>query len=150
MNQSRYQQDVENYFISWDEVQRDTAMMADRLKDGGWQQIIALTEGGIGPAANIARELEIPMINTLQIRDSSYQNDLSLLHEHIDGSQKTLFVDDLVDTGKTARAAKKAFPSAYFVALYAKPAGKPHVDEYITEISDDSWVHFPWDLLVAD
>ena len=148
MNQAIYQQDVENYFISWDEVHRATSSMATRLEGQGWQQIIALTEGGIGPAAQIARELDIPMIDTLSIRDASCQKDLMMLHEHIDSSLKTLFVDDLVDTGKTARAAKAAFPEAHFVAIYAKPAGMPHADDFVVEIGADSWVHFPWDLLV--
>ncbi|MEM8497358.1 MAG: xanthine phosphoribosyltransferase [Pseudomonadota bacterium] len=149
MNNAVYHQEAENYFISWDEVNRDTASMAARLRGQGWQQIVALTEGGIGPAAQIARELDIPMIDTLSVRDSSCQQDLSMLLEHIDSTLKTLFVDDLVDTGKTARAAKTAFPSAYFVAIYAKPAGIPFVDDYITEIEPKSWVHFPWDLLLG-
>lgn len=150
MNHAVYQPDAENYFISWDEVNRDAASMSERLRGQGWQQIVALTEGGIGPASQIARELDIPMIDTLSVRDSSCQQDLSMLHEHIDSSMKTLFVDDLVDTGKTARAAKAAFPDAYFVAIYAKPAGMPFVDDYITEIEPQSWVHFPWDLLIDD
>ncbi len=150
MNQTEYQNELENYFASWDEVHHGTSVLALRLADQGWQQIVALTEGGIGPAASIARDLQIPMINTLSVRDPAAQHDLTLLRDHIDGNLKTLFVDDLVDTGKTAKAAKEAFPEAHFVALYAKPSGMPFVDDYVNELEQSCWIHFPWDVLTSE
>ena len=150
MTQTMYQNNIENYFISWDEIHHDTSVLALRLADAGWQQIIALTEGGIGPAASIARDLKIPMINALSVRDPAVQHDLTFLQEHIDKQLKTLFIDDLVATGKTARAAKAAFPQAHFVAMYAKPSGRPHVDDFVNEIDQDCWIHFPWDVLTSE
>jgi xanthine phosphoribosyltransferase len=29
--------------------------------------------------------------------------------------------------------------------VYAKPAGRPLVDTFMTEVSQDTWVLFPWD-----
>jgi xanthine phosphoribosyltransferase len=56
-----------------------------------------------------------------------------------------LIVDDLVDTGKTARVVRGLLPEAHIAAIYAKPLGKPLVDTFITEVSQDTWIFFPWD-----
>ena len=54
-------------------------------------------------------------------------------------------IDDLVDTGATAKIVRNMLPDAYFATVYAKPAGKPLVDAYVTEVSQDTWILFPWD-----
>ena len=60
-----------------------------------------------------------------------------------------LVVDDLVDTGQTARVMRGLLPEAHFACVYAKPAGRPLVDTFITEVSQDTWIYFPWDLGLA-
>ena len=58
-----------------------------------------------------------------------------------------LIVDDLVDTGKTAQAScARCCPKAHFATVYAKPMGRPMVDTFITEVSQDTWIYFPWDM----
>ena len=57
-----------------------------------------------------------------------------------------LLIDDLTDTGKTARIVRDLLPDAHFATVYAKPAGAPLCDTFITEVSQDTWIHFPWDL----
>jgi xanthine phosphoribosyltransferase len=57
-----------------------------------------------------------------------------------------LIIDDLVDTGKTAAVLRKMIPKAHFATIYAKPAGRPLVDTFITEVSQDTWIYFPWDV----
>ena len=37
-------------------------------------------------------------------------------------------------------------PKAHFATVYAKPAGRPLVDTFITEVSQDTWILFPWDI----
>ena len=54
-------------------------------------------------------------------------------------------IDDLVDTGTTARIVRDLLPKAHIAAVYAKPMGKPLVDTFITEVSQDTWIFFPWD-----
>ena len=56
-----------------------------------------------------------------------------------------LIVDDLVDTGQTARVVRDLLPDAHFATVYAKPMGRPLVDTFITEVSQDTWIYFPWD-----
>ena len=60
-----------------------------------------------------------------------------------------LIVDDLVDTGQTARVVRDLLPAAHFATVYAKPMGRPLVDTFITEVSQDTWIYFPWDTGLA-
>jgi xanthine phosphoribosyltransferase len=60
-----------------------------------------------------------------------------------------LIVDDLVDTGRTATVVRNILPDAHFATVYAKPMGRPMVDTFITEVSQDTWIYFPWDTGLA-
>ena len=62
---------------------------------------------------------------------------------------KILIVDDLVDTGATAKMVREMLPKAHFATVYAKPLGRPMVDTFITEVSQDTWIYFPWDMGLA-
>ena len=37
-------------------------------------------------------------------------------------------------------------PKAHFATVYAKPLGRPLVDTFVTEVSQDTWIYFPWDM----
>ena len=112
-----------------------------------WKGIVAVTRGGLVPAAVIARELGIHHIDTVCITSYNWQNQGEpRILKAVEGSGKDLLIiDDLVDTGSTARIVRKMLPEAYFATVYAKPAGKPLVDAYVTEVSQDTWILFPWD-----
>lgn len=137
------------YPISWDQLHRDSKALAWRLLDHEYfKGIIAITRGGMVPAAIIARELDIHMIDTICI--SSYdwkekRGEPEILKSVQGDGEGYLLIDDLVDTGRTAEIVKKILPKAHFATVYAKPAGRPLVDSYITEVSQDTWILFPWD-----
>ena len=134
--------------ISWEQLHRDSRALAWRLVDmKAWRGIIAITRGGLVPASIIARELDIRLVDTVCI--SSYekrdQGETRILKAVDRDSHEWLLVDDLVDTGRTARIAREMLPDAHFAAVYAKPEGRPLVDTFITEVSQDTWILFPWD-----
>jgi xanthine phosphoribosyltransferase len=147
--------------VSWDQFHRDARALAWRLAEAGpFAAIVCITRGGLVPAAIVARELNIRVIETFCV--SSYAGpgtaaELQVLKgvaESIrslggEGGAGVLIVDDLVDTGKTAKAVREALPKAHFAAVYAKPMGRPMVDTFITEVSQDTWIHFPWDTGLA-
>ncbi len=112
-----------------------------------WQGIVAITRGGLVPASIIARELEIRLVDTICISSYDYQQqgDAEVLKSPETDSEGWLLIDDLVDTGNTARIVKNLLPKAHFATVYAKPAGRPIVDTFITEVSQDTWILFPWD-----
>ena len=63
-----------------------------------------------------------------------------------DGGEDILVIDDLVDTGKTAKCVREMLPKAHFATVYAKPMGSSLIDTYVTAVSQDTWIYFPWDL----
>ncbi len=142
----------ETYPITWEQLHRDCRTLARRLgKIRKWQKIIAIARGGLIPGAIIARELNIRYMDTVCV--SSYnlraQGELQVLKQIHDfdakEAQDVLLIDDLVDTGKTAGVVRKMFPQTHFATVYAKPDGRPLVDTFITEVSQDTWILFPWD-----
>ncbi|MCY4290171.1 MAG: xanthine phosphoribosyltransferase, partial [Roseovarius sp.] len=41
---------------------------------------------------------------------------------------------------------RKVMPKAHVATVYAKPMGRNQVDTFITEVSQDTWIYFPWDM----
>ena len=141
-----------NFPVSWEELHRNAKALAWRLIDQGpWEGIIAVTRGGLVPAAIVARELEIRLIDTVCISsyDHKDQREARVLKDFEGDGAGWLIIDDLVDTGKTAEVLRRMIPKAHFATIYAKPAGRPMVDTFVTEVSQDTWIFFPWDLDVA-
>ena len=135
--------------VSWEELHRNAKALAWRLAGSGpWKGIVAVTRGGLVPAAVVARELEVRLIDTLCIAsyDDRQQGEMTVLKRVEGDGQGWLIIDDLVDTGKTAKAVREMLPRAHFATIYAKPAGRPLVDTFITEVSQDTWILFPWDI----
>lgn len=141
--------------VSWDQFHRDARALAWRLSGAGpFTAIVCITRGGLVPAAIVTRELGIRLIDTVGIasyHDYKSQGDLAVI-KPIDpkltenGGQGILVVDDLVDTGKTAKIVRDIMPKAHIATVYAKPQGRPMVDTYVTEVSQDTWIYFPWDM----
>lgn len=145
------------YPVSWDQFHRDARALAWRLASKGpFEALVTITRGGLVPAAIVARELELRVIETVCIAsyDHTKQGELRVLKpiapailKLSDGKGKgVLVVDDLTDTGKTAKMVREMLPNAHFAAVYAKPQGAPLIDTFITEVSQDTWIHFPWDM----
>jgi xanthine phosphoribosyltransferase len=141
--------------VSWEQFHRDARALAWRLAGSGpFSGLIAITRGGLVPAAIIARELDLRLIETVCI--SSYDDNknqsglrvIKALASDLTGSggHGMLVVDDLVDTGKTAKVVREMLPRAHFATVYAKPLGRPLVDTFVTEVSQDTWIYFPWDM----
>ena len=141
--------------VSWDQFHRDARALAWRLSAAGpFSAVVAVTRGGLVPAAVVARELGIRVVESVCVASYEYdkQGEIQVLKEISDkvsgkdGGKGVLIVDDLVDTGATARVVREMLPQAHFATVYAKPSGKPQVDSYITEVSQDTWIFFPWDM----
>jgi xanthine phosphoribosyltransferase len=147
--------------VSWDQFHRDARALAWRLNGSGpFRAIVCVTRGGLVPAAIVARELNVRLIETVCVasyHDYQSQGSLQVLKgvasnivEIGNGSgQGVLIVDDLVDTGNTAKVVRELLPKAHFATVYAKPMGRPLVDTFVTEVSQDTWIYFPWDTGLA-
>lgn len=146
MNTSSYRKD---FVVSWDALHRDARALAWRLLPGGpYRGIVAIARGGLVPAAIVARELDLRLVDTVCVvtYDEQRKGDVQVLKRLEGEGEGLLLIDDLVDTGTTARVVRDMLPKAYFATVYAKPEGRPIVDCFITEVSQDTWIRFPWDL----
>ncbi len=146
------------FHVSWEQMHRDSRALAWRLDgqgpgdNGSWKAVIAITRGGMVPACIIARELNIRIVDTVSVKsyDHQSQNEAVVLKRPdaslIGDGTGILIIDDLVDSGRTLEVVRRSYPAAHFATVYAKPKGKPMVNSYITEVSQDTWIFFPWDM----
>lgn len=144
------------FHVSWDQLHRDARALAWRLQgeapDDGWKAVVAITRGGMAPAMIVARELDIRTVDTISVKSYNHQTqsepvvikspDMALVGD----GEGVLIVDDLVDTGKTLDVVRKHMPKAKVATIYAKPMGRDMVDTFVTEVSQDTWIFFPWDM----
>jgi xanthine phosphoribosyltransferase len=151
------------FHVSWDQIHRDARALAWRLDGNGpgeggtWKAVVGITRGGLVPAMIVSRELDIRVVDTISVRSyhsgggaadqrAEAQVIKSPQAELMGDGTGILIVDDLVDSGKTLELVRALYPRAHFATVYAKPSGKPMVDSYITEVSQDTWIFFPWDM----
>ena len=150
------------FHVSWDQMHRDARALAWRLdgkgpNDGAWKAVVGITRGGLVPAMIVARELDIRVVDTISVKSyhsgggqADQRSEAKVIKspqaELMGDGEGILIVDDLVDSGKTLELVRTLYPKAHFATVYAKPSGKPMVDSYITEVSQDTWIFFPWDM----
>ncbi|WP_122049380.1 xanthine phosphoribosyltransferase [Asaia bogorensis] len=139
--------------VTWDQLHRDARTLASALMARGeFKGIVAVTRGGLIPAAIIARELDCRLVESISVISYSGESAQDQKEPRVvkapvaagDG-EGFLVIDDLVDSGETAKVVRDVLPKAHFACLYAKPNGKPHTDQYVMEVAQDTWVLFPWD-----
>jgi xanthine phosphoribosyltransferase len=138
------------YTVTWDQLHRDARALAWRLMPlRPLRGIVAITRGGLIPAAIIARELDVRLVESVSIitYDEEAMGKPIVTKSPVAAGDGDgfLIIDDLVDTGTTARVVRGLLPKAHFACVYAKPYGKALVDSFVTEVSQDTWIMFPWD-----
>jgi xanthine phosphoribosyltransferase len=138
------------YTVTWDQLHRDARALAWRLIDKGpFTGIVAITRGGLIPAAIVARELDCRLVESVSVMtyDEEERGTPVITKPPVAAGDGTgfLIIDDLVDTGMTARVVRAVLPRAHFACIYAKPAAREAVDSFVTEVSQDTWILFPWD-----
>ncbi|RKT30352.1 xanthine phosphoribosyltransferase [Roseovarius halotolerans] len=145
------------FHVSWDQIHRDARALAWRLQDvapenGEWRAVVAITRGGMAPAMIVARELDIRTVDTISVKSYNHQTQAAAQvikspdSALVGDGEGVLIVDDLVDTGRTLEVVRKLMPKAHVATVYAKPMGRDMVDTFVTEVSQDTWIFFPWDM----
>ncbi|MGH6810928.1 MAG: xanthine phosphoribosyltransferase [Methylocella sp.] len=142
------------FHVSWDRFHRDARALAWRLSAAGrFSGMVAITRGGLVPAAIVARELDMRVIDTFCVASyagENVQGEIKVLKSVLPGivrgdGEGLLVVDDLADTGATVKIVRANLPKAHVATVYVKPLGRSFVDAFITEVSQDTWIYFPWD-----
>ncbi len=145
--------------VTWDQLHRDARLLAERLMARGpFRGIVAITRGGLIPAAIIGRELDCRLIESVSVVSYDQGAGGGLAGEESHGRPRVvkpptaagdgegfLIIDDLVDSGVTAQLVRSMLPKACFACLYAKPSGRPATDLFVVEVPQETWILFPWD-----
>lgn len=130
--------------ITWEQVHRDALRLAEKLKNGQqFDAILTVCRGGLVPASLVARALDIHVIDTLCFK--TVNNHEELIKGTTLPDKNLLIVDDIVNTGHTAKAVRRLFPNAHYASLYVKDDYKDLVDTYITDVNQETWFVFPWE-----
>lgn len=146
---------VSNFWnLSWEEFDKDARALAKKLLslNKKWVGIVSVTRGGLVPAAIVAEEMEIRVIETVSVvgyspddKNPEIMSEAKIIKAaHVGNGEGWLVIDDLVDTGRTVDLLRKAMPKAYFATVYAKPDGKSFADTYEKDVAQDTWIQFPW------
>ncbi|CAL4321372.1 Xanthine-guanine phosphoribosyltransferase [Buchnera aphidicola (Eriosoma grossulariae)] len=139
------------YIVTWDMIHIHAKKLARILISiKKWNRVIAVSRGGLVPAAILSRELGIRCVDTVCISSYDYKTirDLKIIKIAEGDCNDTIIIDDLVDTGGTAKIIRKIYPNSYFVTIFAKPNSRLLVDKYIIDVPQNIWIELPWDMSI--
>lgn len=143
--------------ISWEQFHRDAQTLGEQLKAAGpFDAMVVITRGGLMTAAIVARVLRIRVIETVSAvsyaRTSQGEVEIvkPIAPDIVTMGKRLLIVDDLVDSGKTMKVVRALCPDAHVATVYAKPNGRSLADTVVSEVTQDTWVVFPWEDGVED
>lgn len=138
------------YYLTYKQVYGAASRVARFIKEKSYpiKRLVAISRGGLLPACLLAQFLNIREIHSLALysyRDDGTQGDITVLVKpNVADEVETLFVDDLVDGGKTARWIKQNYPNVSFVSLFAKRK----IDDFLVPpvlVPQDACIVFPWE-----
>ncbi len=143
---------MEYLYISWKDMQQAVENAIKNI-DHPIKGIIAVTRGGLVPAGFIAQQMEIKNIKVACLEsyadDSNTQGEVRSLLPLPDAEElhEYIFVDDIVDSGKTIKYLKQKYPTIKHLVLFAKPRSVSLLDYHgrlLTPEECKKWLVFPW------
>ncbi|WP_016957634.1 xanthine phosphoribosyltransferase [Catenovulum agarivorans] len=144
---------TEKLVLDWQTLHGACKRLAQLIPLEKYDGIVAVTRGGLVPAAILSSELDIRMVETIGVQSyrGRQQGKLELVKpayllesEQIQ-PQRWLFVEDLVDTGSTVKFLKQYYPRADFACVYVKPQGAELVKYSVEQVAQEIWIDFPWE-----
>ncbi len=162
--------------MGWSDIDACASALAERLPAAcgvaAFDRVIGIARGGLIPAVLLASRLGVKRVESIQVR--YYDGDTRLDAPTVVGDtpavcgpsgdpQRTLLVDELVDSGDTLRYLRTIFPEASMATLVARQvAGAPEEEHgllpwscgadgaaesrvwVVRSIPTDRWILFPW------
>ncbi len=138
---------AEKEYISYEEINAECKRLAYLLAGKGFERIIAVARGGLVPACILAQFLGIRKISSISLAsyNGEARSDIKcLVPPDIRMDEKTLFVDDLYDSGSTYRYLKEKYPQTKIAVLFSKNPEAP-LDFPAAEKAPGRWLVFPWE-----
>jgi len=124
-------------YLTWTDIEEDVKILAEKIKNTGFRfdKIATVTRGGLIPARLLADQLDVKsvLVDKNKIRS------------------KTLFVDDIYDSGKTFRKimTRVEFPDNFkYATLIARRKTRyPKQLIYARKTRGMEYIVFPWELV---
>ena len=116
-------------YISFDEIESMVEKIANKVKSLDLENVYGQPRGGLVPAVMLSHKLGIPLI--LDINKVS---------------DNTLFVEEIIDTGKTLLGLKEKIGNCTVVCLTKRYTSKFEPYYYVKFIDNDDWLVFPWEI----
>ena len=142
---------------TWNEVHEMMLRIAEKIRDDAFRPdiIVGLARGGLVPARVFSDLLEQSNLATIRTEcyvGTSKSKSKPVLSEKLSArveGQSVLLVDDVADTGRSLKLAKRHIMESgareiRIVALFKKPWSTLKPDYSAAETS--LWVVFPWDM----
>jgi xanthine phosphoribosyltransferase len=155
-NRGEAMSDRQRIQIHWDEIIDHSKALAWGLglktPTGGWKGIVAVARGGLSPAGLVSSHMNLRQVHTICAESYEGMQRKVLIRSsrqwdpQVGTGNGWILLDDLVDSGQTARVVRGLLPHAHFACLYAKPDGRPHTDTYIKLYEQNTWLDFPWEV----
>ena len=151
--------DVKRIYLSWSDVDKLVSSLVPRIEAYDCDLVIAITRGGIIPAAIIADRLAIQQVLVASVdfyEDEEHDLDWPVFMQFPADSflrgKQALIVDDIWDRGKETvhvmERVKQAGGRPLSLVLHYKPHRSEFSDKspdlYASETSD--WVIYPWEV----
>jgi len=151
--------DVKKIYLSWSDVDKLISSLVPRLEAYACDLVIAITRGGIIPAAIMAERLAIQQVLVASVdfyEDEEHDLDWPVFMQFPADSflrgKQTLIVDDIWDRGKqivnVTERVKQAGGRPLSMVLHYKAHRSDFPDKspdfYASETSD--WVIYPWEV----
>jgi xanthine phosphoribosyltransferase len=139
---------MKQVFLSYHDIHTDCIKLAQIIKKKFKpEKLILISRGGLIPGSIIANYLGIQDIDVIALKTYSKRKRASdiKIFKRIKSLKKLVVIDDLVDSGETAKIVKEMMPNSKFVVLYAKTSGKKQADLHLYDFKDSDWLVFPWE-----
>jgi hypothetical protein len=149
---------VNKVYLSWTDVDKLIIGMMPRLQAFGYDLVIAITRGGIVPAAIISERLAIQQVLVASVdfyEDKEHDLDWPVFMQFPTDSflrgKDALIVDDIWDRGKQVMSVtervKYAGGRSRSAVLHYKPQRSQFPDKKpdFYAVATEDWIIYPWD-----
>lgn len=135
--------------LSWRQFERDIKTLAHKIGKNKFKYILAISRGGLVPAAYLARLLDIKVVKTIclqsyenQARNEIVSHNVEGFEEYIRDPKSWLVVDDICDSGATFKYVTTRYPQIKTASILCRPAA-PKPTYHVRD--ENNWVRFPWE-----
>ena len=139
---------MKQVFLSYHDIHTDCIELAKKIKKKYKpEKLILISRGGLIPGSIIANYLGIQDVDVIALKtyaDRKRSKEIKV-YKRIKSEKKLVVIDDLVDSGETAKIVKEMMPNSKFVVLYEKTSGKKQADLHLYDFKDSDWLVFPWE-----